>query len=106
MQKQRGTHVAVELQKALILRKIRVPYPNSLVDGKLSREVAVHPPVGKVHKVYLQIFQVLEYFRVRLLNKRLHFIDDFVDTRLKIRVVVCDVVDELGEAPKGVGFCV
>lgn len=48
---------------------------------------------------------MLEDFGVLVLNQSFHFVDDFVNSRLHLSKVILDVIDQLGEAPEGVGLC-
>lgn len=68
VQEEGGANVAMELGESFILREICIPQSDSLVNVKLSGEIAAYPPIGKVHKVNVEIFKVLEEFRVSLLH--------------------------------------
>lgn len=83
----------MELREPFILGKVSVPQPYGLVNVELSCQVARHPSVSKVHKIDVQIFQVLKDFRVFLLNQSLHFVYDFVDTRLQLSIIILNVVN-------------
>ena len=49
----------MELREPIFLREIGVPQFDNLVDIELPDQVATHPPISKVHEVYIQLVQMI-----------------------------------------------
>ena len=105
MEEKGCTHVTVELRETFILREVRVPKTNGLVNVELSCQVAANPPIGEVHKVDIQLFKISQDLGVCLLNQGFHFIDDLVNSWLKFRVVVLNAVNDFTETPESISLC-
>lgn len=93
MEKQGGTHVAVELGKAFLLTQVGVPNANDLENVELSGQVAGDPAVGEVHEDDVHRLQVVQRVCVNLLDHCLHFVNHLVHSWLQVCIIVLDVVN-------------
>ena len=94
------THVAVELWETFFFWKVGVPDADNLENVEFSSQIAGYPAVGKVHKNYVHLLQIIQRFCIDLFYYRFHFIDHFVYSRLQICVIVLNIVYKLGQTPK------
>ena len=68
VQKQSRTNIAMELRKAFVFWKVGVPYTNSLINVKLTRQIATDPSVGEGDEIDFKLFQMYQAFRIGLLD--------------------------------------
>lgn len=106
MQEQRSTNIAMELRKAFVFGEVGVPYTNSLINIKLTSQVAADPSVSKRDKIYFQRFQMLKAIRIVFLDQRFHLVNNLMNSGLQVCIVILDVVDELWKAPERVSFSI
>lgn len=104
VEEQCSAHVAVELREAFILGEVSVPESDGLHDVELASEVATHPSVGEVHEVDIQLVKMLQRFTVLLFDQLLHFVEDFVHSRLQLDVVILNVIYKFAQTPECVCF--
>ncbi|KAL3952957.1 hypothetical protein ACCO45_012900 [Purpureocillium lilacinum] len=110
LDEQGGAHVEVELGEALLLGlgeggKIDgVPHADGVLDADLSHQQAVHPAEAKLDKLHALLLQVLGQRRVDARREVAQGAHLALYPRLRHDVVVLDSVEELGEAPEGVGL--
>lgn len=95
LEKQRGTHVAVELREAVLLGEICVVEAHYLVNVEFAGELASDPSICKVHERDVVLLQMCQHSRIHLLNHSLHLIQYFMNSRLMIGIVVLHIVYEL-----------
>ena len=89
----------MELREPLVLREVCVPQPNGLVNVELPRQVAWYPSVSEVHKIDVQIFEMLKNLRIFLLDQSFHFVYNLMHTRLELRIIILNIVNQLWKAP-------
>lgn len=94
----------MELAKAFLFRKICVPQPDDLINVELPCEVGRNPSVCEVHEDDVHRLQVLESLHINLGNHCLHLVEHFMHTRLHVREVVLNLIDEFAQAPEDISF--
>ena len=84
----------MELRESLFFWKISVPESYYLKYVEFSCQITADPSVCKVHEIDVKLIQMLEYPSISLLYEFLHFIDNFVNPRLHLRVIILNIVDK------------
>ena len=87
--------VCMKLGEAFIFAKVGIPESNYLVDVKFTRQIGHHPPVSKLDKLDVHLFEILQNFSVYLFDDRFHFVHHFVNSRLHVSKIVLDIINQL-----------
>jgi len=85
----------MELRETFFFWKIGVPESYYLEYVEFSSQIAADPSVSKIHEIDVKLIQMLQYPSISLLHKFLHFIDNFVYSRLHFSVIILYIVDKL-----------